>query len=313
MLIKGDGVAARCCGHLLGRAGYRVVFETVERARIPAIMLGEQAQKLIRDVFERDDLFRDSPWIARRVVAWGDGAQPVELAHSAVVISEESLLNSLGGCADTSDEADWTIYAAPPLPASTVEHRFGSRMASAMQVNLKADANSCWIESCEGGWLFLISDWLIGVGASVEELLAGSRFVRQQIAEVGAMTARFPASPRTATPLGGAGWIACGSAAMAFDPICGDGTAHAVREAILASAVIRAADAGEDFSSLLDHYETRLRQGLMRHLGECMKFYGSGGSGEWWGAQRESIGEGISIGGGPARYRLIGFDLVSLE
>ena len=36
----------------------------------------------------------------------------------------------------------------------------------------------------------------------------------------------------------GPGWLSCGTAALSFDPICGDGTGHAVREGILAAAVI---------------------------------------------------------------------------
>jgi flavin-dependent dehydrogenase len=63
----------------------------------------------------------------------------------------------------------------------------------------------------------------------------------------------FSASPRIPAPLCGPGWLACGSAAMGFDPICGDGTAHAVREAILALAVIRGGDHG-----MPAHYEARL-------------------------------------------------------
>ena len=74
-----------------------------------------------------------------------------------------------------------------------------------------------------------------------KRLLAASRVIREQIADAqpGARASfqpireLFRLSART-------GWLACGTAAMAFDPLCGDGTAHAIREAILASAVIRA-------------------------------------------------------------------------
>ncbi len=43
---------------------------------------------------------------------------------------------------------------------------------------------------------------------------------------------------------------------MAFDPICGDGTAHAIREAILAAAVIRALARGDPVN---DFYHTMKR------------------------------------------------------
>ena len=82
--------------------------------------------------------------------------------------------------------------------------------------------------------------WLLAVGAPAEALLAKSRVIAHEIAEMGASSGEFPAYARIASPLCAPGWLACGTAAMAFDPICGDGTAHAIREAILASAVIRA-------------------------------------------------------------------------
>jgi flavin-dependent dehydrogenase len=118
-----------------------------------------------------------------------------------------------------------------------------------------------------------------------------------------------------ATPLGGEGWICCGSAAMTFDPICGDGTAHAVREAILASAAMRAVGRGEEAGPLLAHYEARLTAGFERHLGHCLQFYSSGWSGAWWREQVESAEEGIAWcrrrmeAHGRFRYRLNGLEL----
>src|ERR1700722_2977620 len=311
VLIRGDGIAARCCGHLLSQAGYRVSFEKMGRPRVPLIMLSAAAQNLIRDIFQRDDLFRDLPVIRKRIVAWGSDA--VELEHSAVVVSEEILLDRLG-MLSCEPQAGWTICAAPPWPAQTVEHRFGSRMASAVAVELKASAqrDACWIESLEDGWLFLNSGWLIAVRARPEELLSKSRLVGEQLARVEDAMVQFPASPRMVVPLGADSWISCGSAAISFDPLCGDGTAHAVREAILASAVIRAADAGEPIVDLMSHYENRLTAGFQRHLAECLKFYSSGGNTEWWRAEALACVGGMGWCGQRKtafRYRLEGLEL----
>ncbi|MGA3189926.1 MAG: hypothetical protein ABSF22_22705 [Bryobacteraceae bacterium] len=308
--IRGDGVAARCCAHLLSQAGFGVSFEPGSRPRVPAIMLGEAAQRLMRDIFQRDDLFRDLPRITKRIVKWG--AEPVELEHSAVVVSEEYLLNSLEPASLKQRHADWTIYAAAPLPASTTEHRFGSRVAAPMGVELKAGArtDACWIEAVEDGWLFLNSGWLLAVGS-----LEKSTIIKEQIARVDSATVSFSASPRMVAPLGGDGWIACGSAAMAFDPLCGDGAAHAVREAILASAVIRAVARGDDPGPLLAHYEARLIAGFQRHLALCRQFYLSGGDGPWWRAEAEATVRGIEWCGGRLeghgrfRYQLHGLEL----
>jgi len=177
---------------------------------------------------------------------------------------EEALLNLLAGAqGEEIDGPDWTVCAAPPLPASSLEHRFGSRLASAVKVEMTSPEDTCWIESVENGWLFLNSGWLLAVGNEAEELLVTSSLVREQIRGIEFVSGRFPASPRMVSPLGGDGWIACGSAAMGFDPLCGDGTAHAVREAILAAAVIRASRNG-DVEELLAHYEARLTAGFYR-------------------------------------------------
>jgi hypothetical protein len=102
---------------------------------------------------------------------------------------------------------------------------------------------------------------------------------------------------------------------MAFDPLCGDGTAHAVREAILAAAVIRAAARGDDTVQLLAHYEARLTAGFKRHLAHCLQYYASGSGGPWWESEAASAAQGMEwcahrLSLHPTfRYQLNGFDL----
>ena len=156
---------------------------------------------------------------------------------------------------------------------------------------------------------------MAAAGARPEQLLGSSALVRAQIEEAGAATAAFAASPRVAAPLAGARWIACGTAAMAFDPLCGDGTAHAVREGILAAAVVKAAMRGGDVGSLISHYDGRLTAGFFRHLLHCLEYYSKGHGGAWWEAEAAATKQGIEwcsgrLGGDPRfRYRLNGFDL----
>ena len=124
--IRGDGIAARCCLHLLSARGVPVSFEPADRVRLPAIMLSEPAQMLIRETFGREHLFRDLPRIRKRIVAWGRNARPVELEHSAVVVSEKLLLDSLGPApqnAAAGADIDWTVFASQPLPVAAAEHR----------------------------------------------------------------------------------------------------------------------------------------------------------------------------------------------
>jgi hypothetical protein len=321
--VRGDGVAARCCARLLEGGSFQVTLQCPPRRKVPAIMIGSTTQRLFRDTFGRDDLFEGMPAIARRVVAWGPGADPLVLAHSAVVVNELDLLERLPPSVETagSEPAAWTIVASPPLPEACVEQHFGSRTARAVAVRLREDVDrsACWVESLENGWLFLIPDaretgWLLAVG-DLGEPLGDGRLVSRQIAEIAGEYAEFPCHPRISWPLCGPGWLACGTGALAFDPLCGDGSGNAVREAILAAAVLRCIQRGGDQEALLSHYRSRLLAGFQRHLEVCESFYRTGGSTPWWQAQLQSVRAGREwcareLGSGPStQYQLRGFDL----
>jgi hypothetical protein len=299
-------------------------------------MLSEAALGLIREVFGRPRLFVTAQRINRRVVQWGRNTGATALDHAAVVVSEAELVSELGGELEVAEElaggeADFTIYASRPLPKETVEHCFGSRIASTAQVRLRdaADSATCWIESLEEGWLFLIptegdAAWLLAVGCSLRALPERS-LIAGRIASMSDTAGQFPASPRILSPLaglsqkGGPGWLACGTAGMAFDPICGDGTAHAVREAILAAAVVRAMAEGGDAKALLCHYEARLTAGFQRHLAASLAFYQAGNGGPWWEQEIDLLRQGLQwcagkrSGYGEFRYQLRGFELSSID
>ena len=122
---------------------------------------------------------------------------------------------------------------------------FGSRMATVREVELAeaAPTDTCWIESVEDGWLFLLPigpgrGSLISVSHDGRSLTIKSRLIgdllrNPQVSE-GDVVAEFAAYPRIAASLGAKSWLACGSAAMVFDPLCGEGAGNGGREAILA-------------------------------------------------------------------------------
>ena len=302
--IQGGGVAAACCAYRLAAPQYDVRIQRVERPRLPAILLSGAALALLRDVFDKPDLLRDAPRIRRRVVAWCPDRPPIELPHSAVVVSEESLLAGLRRettFTETQEAPCWTVFAGSHTPESARVRRFGTCVATATSVRLKqgALAETCWMEALPSGWLFLVTTapdagWLLSVGGSADEQLGCSRVIVNQISATGAKDREFPCSPKIVWPLAGSGWLACGTAAMAFDPICGDGTAHAVREAILAAAVIDAAFRGADVGELIVHYRSRLIAGFARHLHACREFYRNGFGGPWWTAEIEALEEGLA-------------------
>lgn len=324
--IRGQGVAASCCAFLLDNAGFKLSLTQQTRPHVPAVVVSLATQTLISDVLQQPDLFQGLHHIDRRVVAWGPEAAPVVLPHSAVVISEERLLGRIRHRLPADPgalSADWTVVASHPLPESSVYRHFGTRRATAVAVELKTpEASACWIESLESGWLFLIPGWLIAVGGAPQTLLAQSRLVAGQIRSTSDVFAEFAAYPRIADPLcdplSTPPWLACGSAAMAFDPICGDGTGNAVREAILAAAVIRAAARGDSVGGLLAHYRSRLIAGFRRHLELSLDFYRAGNSGPWWAQEIQALENGLAwcagqLAAAPAfQYRLGGFELLPL-
>lgn len=298
--IHGAGIAANCCAHLLARMGVATARTVGARTPVPAILLSDTALALLRSVFERPDLFADRPRITHRVVAWG-AAEPVSLPHGAIVLSEGDLDAALTppAAAVAAVAPQMSIHTAAPFPGGEVR-RFGARTTSAAQVSLRHDADRsvCGIEAVEAGWLFLIpagdaSAWMLCVGASAQTLLSQSRHIAPRIDGVGRTSAAFETSPRMLTSLAGPDWLACGSAAVAFDPICGDGTAQAVREAILASAVIGAMRDGGDRAALRVHFESMILAAMRRHLRLSAQFYASGGDGEWWRAQLADLAEGF--------------------
>jgi hypothetical protein len=302
MPILGDGVAACCCAHILGAR-----IETAGRARIPALIVGDATQRLIADVFGNPHIFDGLPRIERRVVAWGSDA--VTLPHRAVVISEAELtarLRPVGGA-----PLEWTIRSSRPLPPECTEQHFGKRTATASPVEIKGDPQAFWIESLPSGWLFLLPGWLLAVGGEVDAMLAESRLIAGQIGHRGPAGAGWPAHPRIATPLFGNRWLSCGTAAVGFDPICGDGTGYAVREGILAAAVLRAADKGGNPEELGAHYTARVVAGFRRHLELCREYYRIGGAGPWWRSELEALEQGIAWCGPDRefRYRLNQFEL----
>ena len=323
VLIRGDGVAAATCAHLLRKRGVQVRLELQARARVPAIMLGRQALGLLRDVFDQPDLLDDLPRIDRRVVAWGEAA-PAALPHDAVVVSETLLHSRLAPHAgpEITSQPDLVLHAAPQ--PSSVLRRFGDRPAWAREVALRSPDGGCWIEAGRDGWLFLIPDgagsaWLLAVGAPPETLLAGSRLIAPCIEPLDGIAGRFDPCPRLAEPTFGEGWLAIGGASIGFDPICGDGTAQAVRQGVLASAVVLAQLQGGEPAELRGHYEAVLTAAMRRHLRLSMDFYRSGGDGPWWWAQLDSLIEGhawctarLATVGDPA-FELRDFTLVRRE
>ena len=216
----------------------------------------------------------------------------------------------------------WTLLTAKPRDPAPAEMHFGLRKAVASEVELKegVEGDACWVEAIEGGWLFLLPmdggvGSLVSVGSPAEPLLEKSRLVGRQVRQLGSRVAEFAAYPRVLSELCGEGWLACGTAAMSFDPLCGEGAGHAAREAILASAAVEALLAGESQHEVLAEYSLRLRLGFLRHLEHCREFYSGWEGNEFWSSELRKLEEGLAwtkdrLALSPRpRFRLRGFRL----
>lgn len=319
--IHGDGIAACSCARLLHKRNFFPAVIRSARVGGPFLLLNQSTQRLLSDVFDLDQRFFAAMHpIRRRIVSWGN--QPVaELPHTGVVVNEAALVEKLWSSLDPTlldilHQTEFTIHSASSL-AGAEERRFGSRVAHAAQIKLKAQAhNACFIESLPSGWLFLLPNSnttgsLLAIGATPAEHLSRSRLVAAHIDSTINETGAFPAFPRIRFPLCASTWLACGSGAMSFDPICGEGVGNAVREAILASAVVRL----RSNESVWSDYSARLLLGFLRHLDLCRGFYASAHETEWWAAELTALDQGIAwtraqLSSFPKpRYRMVGFDL----
>jgi hypothetical protein len=324
--IRGDSVAACCCARLLSDRQHTVLLDPQTRTRVPALLLNQSSQSLLADTFVERALFAGLHSIQRRIVAWGPSATPNVLPHSALVIPEGLLVQRLwantSATSPYNPSTGWTVVTAGDIASyGTVQH-FGSRTAVGTPVELLPDVpdDACWIESVENGWLFLISSGeghgtLLSVGAPRAQLVEESRLIGPLIAVCETDSPAFPVYPRILSPLTGSGWLACGTAAIGFDPVCGEGVGNAVREAILVAAVLRALFRGSDPYSVLMHYSARLLTGFHRHLKMCVEYYTSARCSSWWDGQIELLHAGIVWTEkelkkcAAPRYRLVDFDL----
>lgn len=324
VLLRGDGLATAACSSLLERAGWEVFQDLVVRPKLPVVLLNAASQNLMRDVFENPALLEGLHPIQKRIVRWGNNAATLTIPHEALAVSEQTLLDRIGRPSQASGSAPYCIHAMKPLPVDNGEAAFGTRRAEAVAIALRANAerHACWIESVPGGWLFAVSvsetqAWMLAVGNQSEALLEQSVAVSAIVDSLGSERLNFAAYPRIADPLGGPNWLACGGAAMAFDPLCGEGTGHALREAILATAILKAHVSGQDWGPLQSLYEQRLRSGFRRHLELCHQLYASGGDSQWWLTELASVETGLRrIDREPQwapSYRLEGFELVPLK
>lgn len=327
--VSGRGVAAASAAQCLAARGIAVGLDPAGAwapGHAPVVMLGEAARGLLADVFAGNDVLAGAHPIARRVVLWGS-AGPQVFAHQGWVIGGERLSAGLPWPEAGDAGGEPGVVLTGTLPAGSAVRRFGAREALALPVALTpaADRGAALVEALGAGWLFLIptgaeTGWLLVVGAEPAAALRESRLVGPAIAAPGAVAARFETAPRLADDPCAPGVLVLGSAALSLDPICGDGTATAVRGGILAAAAgaaLAGHDRGIDGAAVAAHYRAMTIATMRRHLAVSWPFYARGGDSAWWRAQAAALAEGHAWctreleRAGEARFMLAGDRLVA--
>lgn len=215
--------------------------------------------------------------------------ETLDLADPA---ARAELLKELPG--DHRGKAEWVFDATGRrAELSRVRLRAGmgpvghrTALAAVVPLASSVDETVCTIETVSEGWMFLLP---LGSGrallqgivpeiqgdrfAAMARLLGQARAIPTLIAASPEYVFAFDAWPGLTDPPGAPGWLALGDAAVAFDPLCGDGTGQAIRCAILAVAVSMGSAAGEAEAACLQHYGARLRLTFLAHLQACQAFY----------------------------------------
>jgi flavin-dependent dehydrogenase len=146
------------------------------------------------------------------------------------------------------------------------------------------------IEASQSGWwaatacddivvlsLFTSARIMRGSEASLasfwDRALASAPYVARLLAATGAALTRrraFAAMPARSTRMHGPGWIAIGEAAVAFDPLCGQGVAYALESAFRAC---EAACADVDWDEIGPLYQDALLSRFEEHLMRRQEVY----------------------------------------
>jgi flavin-dependent dehydrogenase len=208
---------------------------------------------------------------------------------------------------------------------------FGRRVILAADVPLRnaADPHACWMETVPNGWVFLaplehgrgmlqamVAERPADEALALIDAVASTVCIDGLVAGLTSPVTTFDAAPRLREPTGEAGWLSVGEAAMRLDPVSGYGVAYAIREAILASAVVDTAAGVSSSHEYLSHYQHRLRDAFIGHLDACVRLYAAGLPSPTWNQEIEPMRQAVEAARRTApttyRYGLAGTRLVEL-
>jgi hypothetical protein len=333
ILVRGGGLAGITAGKLLRDRGadVRIVAGPRRPGRIVAIPV--ETLRLAADLFGVDlAALQIGRRVERRRVDWAAGSAGTvaqvafvcDIADFAAALARP--LRDAGCLAVTADDdADW-ILEASGRPARDAM-RAGERVGQFARVAGTACDPSIAVTATSRGWVFAAPHPAGGLAVLLASpsaaLRAASRDdVAERLAEAGYVTsARDIAeigepesiAPALAQPRPAEARLPVGDAALALDPLRGDGAGFAFRGALLAQAVLAAVERGEDRERCLGHYAGRLRAVFASHLHGCVPHYRAARHAAIWRhevADMEALARRLAVDA--FGFRVQGRDLVAM-
>jgi 2-polyprenyl-6-methoxyphenol hydroxylase-like FAD-dependent oxidoreductase len=336
IVIRGSGLAGVAAAKLLHDRGMDVRFTAWPQRNDRIIAIPIETLTLASSLFDFNvaDL-KIGTIVTGRRVDWSD--------DDATIVPQTALACDAGGFAaaladrlpdrlriltGADDDADWTIEASG---RSTDNQATGGRRVGQLARIADRDVQSITtIAATPHGWTFTLPHPAGGTAvlmvtpsasmAATTPEAAAERLTAEglNVAAADILTLSSPQliTPHLAQPLAAGNRLRVGDAAMAIDPLRGDGVGFALRGALLAQAVIAAIEGGGDRAQLFNHYDHRLREVFVSHLRGCSSHYRAARYAEIWRPDivaMDRLAERIEPVAGGYEFRLDERDLVAQE
>jgi len=330
--INGIGVAGTTLAWLLARRGFEVRLHGRRPAKGRLIAVSVETVSLAAELWQTPpERVWAGSWVQRRETAWASAAfertdsaalvcDPADIVARFVDLLAERGVRVADGAAP-EDDADWVITAEGRTRCE-LGFTAGQRTVSAGWLprvpHRHTDCTT--VVAVGGGWFFACPDPAGGTAlmlvrppeaggndaealrTAVEEAWPGHSALaepRGAPRECAPQLGHLPASP---------GKLRVGDAALAIDPLRGDGFGYAARGALLAHAVIAAGDCAP---AALRHYSGRLREVFRAHVLNCITHYADARNAAIWSGEIARMKLALELLGRPAaaECELRGFDL----
>ena len=337
VLVRGGGLAGLAAAKLLHDRGAELCLTALAQGAGRIVAVSVETLELAADLFDMDVArLQIGPMVRAREVDWSSGGAG-RVEQAALVCDAQDLacvlarkLESEGVVAGRFDDgqADWIVDASGRDASGGILG--GERVGYFARIADWQGKDATTITATDQGWIFTAphpkgglsvlviapsvqrvaatpdgcADWLARTGLAVRP---------EAISEIGRVQA---IAPFLANSLAPGRKIKAGDAALALDPLRGDGTGFALRGGLLAQAVIGAIGAAKNRARYVAHYETRMRDAFVSHLNGCSAHYRAARHAGIWArdiAVMERLARELAVDEGAFGLRLEGRDLVRMR